>query len=183
MENHREQTYGHGERTQLGAPLQAYNQVSLDISSQPLPSPWTPRPRLRATWRHAKSSTDTFSGNFKVGDILRRSLGCADFLKNIKYLAALCLSCGMWHLRASCGIQDLQLGHENSQLQHEGSQFPDQAHCTFLWVYIDLNKETIFEVFSDLYNRIIEKLTKKGHLELTRVLVRIKNSIGKTLKD
>ena len=97
----------HFSNAQLGAPLQAYNQVSLDISSQPLPSPWTPRPRLRATWRHAKSSTDTFSGNFKVGDILRRSLGCADFLKNIKYLAALCLSCGMWHLRASCGIQDL----------------------------------------------------------------------------
>ena len=37
--------------------------------------------------------------------------------------------------------------------------------------------------FSDLYNRIIEKLTKKEHLELIRMLVRIKNSIGKMLKD
>ena len=98
----------HFSNAQLGAPLQAYNQVPLDTSSRPLPSPWTPRPRLRATWRHAKSSTDTFLGNFKVSDILRRILGYADFLKMLDiYLAALCLSCGMWHLRASCGIHNL----------------------------------------------------------------------------
>ena len=49
-------------------------------------------------------------------------------------------------------------------------------------ILIWINK-LFLKFFSDLYNRIIEKLTKKEHLELIRMLVRIKNSIGKMLKD
>ena len=37
----------HFSNAQLGAPLQAYNQVPLDTSSRPLPSPWTPSDNLQ----------------------------------------------------------------------------------------------------------------------------------------
>lgn len=42
------------------------------------PCPSAPRPRLAATRTRIESSSDTLSEPLKVGDVLRRNLGCSD---------------------------------------------------------------------------------------------------------